>query len=54
LVDHQIALTTAALKKFGEDFEYLSEPKREELICPTCGAHHEETFLSVLNFAEDA
>jgi hypothetical protein len=54
LVDHQIALTTAALKKFGDDFGYLSKPKREELICPTCGAHHEETFLSVLNFAEDA
>ncbi len=54
LADHQIALTTAALKKFGEDFEFLSKPKREELICPTCGAHHEETFLSVLNFAEDA
>jgi hypothetical protein len=54
LVDHQIALTTAALKRFGEDFGYLSKPKREELICPTCGAQHEETFLSVLNFAEDA
>lgn len=54
LADHQIDLTTAALKKFGEDFGYLSAPKSEELICPTCGAQHEETFLSVLNFAEDA
>jgi hypothetical protein len=53
-VDHQIALTTGALKRFGQDFGYLSNPKQEELICPTCGAQHEETFLSVLNFAEDA
>lgn len=53
LVDHQIALTTETLTRFEKDFDFLAKPRQEELICPTCGAHHEESFLSVLNFAED-
>jgi hypothetical protein len=52
--NHQIALTTDALTRFGEDFSFLSKPRKDELTCPTCGAHHEESFLKVLNFAEDA
>lgn len=52
--EHQIALATAALKRFQDDFCYLSDSGREDLVCPTCGAQHEETFLSVLQFAEDA
>jgi hypothetical protein len=53
-IDHQIALTTDALIRFKQDFKYLSKPEQEELVCPTCGAHHEESFLSILSFAEDA
>jgi|SRR5579862_7797683 len=52
--DRQIALTTDALKRYREDFNYLAQPSREDLVCPTCGAQHEESFLSVLTFAEDA
>jgi len=52
-VDHQIALTTETLTRFGQDFDFLAKPRQEDLVCPTCGAHHEESFLSVLNFAED-
>lgn len=52
-VDHQIALTTETLMRFGQDFDFLAKPRQEDLVCPTCGAHHEESFLSVLNFAED-
>jgi hypothetical protein len=53
-LDHQIALTTDVLVRYKQDFKYLSKPDQEELVCPTCGAHHEESFLSILNFAEDA
>jgi hypothetical protein len=52
--DHQIAITTDALKRYKEDFAYLAEPSHHDLVCPTCGAQHEESFLSTLNFAEDA
>jgi hypothetical protein len=52
--DHQIALTTDALKKYKDDFDYLAKPLHDELVCPTCGAQHEESFLSTLNFTEDA
>jgi len=52
--DHQIAITTDALKKYKDDFDYLAQPSHDELVCPTCGAQHEESFLSTLNFAEDA
>jgi hypothetical protein len=51
---HQIALTKDALARFGQDFSFLSKPDRKDLVCPTCGAKHEESFLAVLNFAEDA
>jgi len=53
-VDHQIALTTDSLKRFSQDFAFLAQPSRDQLVCPTCGAQHEESFLSVLTFAEDA
>jgi hypothetical protein len=52
--DRQIALTTDALKRYRQDFSYLAQPSCEDLVCPTCGAQHEESFLSVLTFAEDA
>jgi hypothetical protein len=47
-VDHQIAVTTNALMRFKQDFKYLSKPDQEELVCPTCGAHYEESFSSIL------
>jgi hypothetical protein len=52
-VDHQIALTTETLTRFEQDFDFLAKPRQEDLVCPTCGAQHEESFLSVLTFAED-
>lgn len=52
-VDHQIALTTDTLRRFEQDFHFLAKPRQDDLVCPTCGAHHEESFLSVLTFAED-
>jgi hypothetical protein len=52
--EHQIALTTDSLTRYRQDFNFLAQPSRDELICPTCGAQHEESFLSILTFAEDA
>jgi len=52
-IDQQIALSEDTLVRFDQDFSFLSKPREEELVCPTCGAHHEESFLSVLSFAED-
>jgi hypothetical protein len=52
--EHQIALTTGALKRSKDDFGYLAEPDTNELVCPTCGAQYEESFIAILNFAEDA
>jgi len=36
--DHQIAITTDALKRYNQDFSYLAKPSHDELVCPTCGA----------------
>lgn len=52
--EHQIALTTDSLTRYRKDFNFLVHPSRDELICPTCGAQHEESFLSILTFTEDA
>lgn len=52
--ENQIALTTDSLTRYRQDFTFLARPSRDELICPTCGAQHEESFLSLLTFTEDA
>ena len=52
--DRQIALTTETLAAYEQDFDFLAHPSRDQLVCPTCGAQHEESFLSVLTFADDA
>lgn len=50
----QINLANDALKTYECDSEYLRSEPRETLICPTCNAEHKESFLEILNYAEDA
>lgn len=52
--NREIALATETLEGYEQDFRFLSRPSRDRLICPTCGAQHEESFLAVLTFADDA
>lgn len=50
----QIHLAVDALATYESDSSYLRNEPREKLTCPTCGAEHAESFLELLNYAEDA
>ena len=50
----QIHLAFDALATYESDSSYLQNEPREKLTCPTCGAEHAESFLDLLNYAEDA
>jgi hypothetical protein len=50
----QIQLAVDALATYDSDTTFLRNEPREILTCPTCGAEHAESFLELLNYAEDA
>lgn len=50
----QIDLAQKTLKIYGDDTAFLRQEHPEELVCPTCGAEHRESFLEILTYAEDA
>jgi hypothetical protein len=50
----QIHLAVDALATYDSDTKFLRSEPRENLTCPTCGAEHAESFLDLLNYAEDA
>ena len=53
-IELQVALARDALAAYDADAGYLRSQPREKLQCPTCGAEHAESFLDLMNFAEDA
>lgn len=54
-VNHQIQAAFASLREYAGDQKYLASVKNShEIVCPTCGAEHEQSFLHYLGYAEDA
>lgn len=49
----QVHLATDALRIYESDAKFLRDVE-EDLICPTCGAEHSNSFLDLLTYAEDA
>lgn len=50
----QVRLAEDALATYDKDATYLRTEPRELLTCPTCGAEHQESFIELLGYAEDA
>ena len=50
----QVKLAQDALGTFEGDAKYLRAEQDETLVCPTCGAEHDKTFMDVLTYVEDA
>ena len=50
----QIDLAQKALATYEDDTAFLRQEPHERLVCPTCGAEHQESFLEILTYAEDA
>jgi len=54
-INHQIQTAFASLREYAGDQKYLaSMGNAHEIVCPTCGAEHEQSFLHYLGYAEDA
>lgn len=54
-ITHQIEVAFASLREYAGDQKYLASiASAQEIICPTCGAEHEQSFLHYLGYAEDA
>lgn len=53
-IENQIHLADVALATYDSDAKFLLKEESGTLICPTCHAEHEKTFLDLLEFAEDA
>lgn len=54
-ISRQIDVAYASLREYTGDQKFLANPSNSpELVCPTCGAEHEQSFLHYLGYAEDA
>ncbi len=54
-LESQVALIDGALKEHAPDMQFLDERRREgEIVCPTCGTAHENSFHSRLNLEAEA
>lgn len=54
-INHQIQTAFASLREYAGDQKYLANiANANEIVCPTCGAEHEQSFLHYLGYAEDA
>lgn len=54
-IHRQIEVAFASLREYAGDQKYLANlANAQEIICPTCGAEHEQSFLHYLGYAEDA
>ncbi|PHM20487.1 MAG: hypothetical protein CK604_06060 [Curvibacter sp. PD_MW3] len=50
----QNRLAEEALKVYESDAEFIRSEPRDAIVCPVCNAEHENSFLDLLTYAEDA
>lgn len=54
IIDSQLTITKKALSETRKDYEYATEILVEnEVDCPTCGAHYENSFVDRFEIAKD-
>jgi predicted nucleic acid-binding Zn-ribbon protein len=49
----QMEVVKRSLMEFDKDFKFLQEIEDEEIICPTCGTAHENSFSNRFSIAKD-
>ncbi len=54
IVEQEICAVERALADYAKDEQFISHNDLADLTCPTCGSKHTNTFLSTLQYAEDA
>jgi len=54
-ITSQTEVAYSSLREYARDQKYLANvADAHQLVCPTCGAEHEQSFLHILGYAEDA
>ncbi len=54
-INQQLHVAYVSLREYAGDQKYLANvANADEIVCPTCGAEHEQSFLHYLGYAEDA
>lgn len=54
MMTRQIQAAGAALKEHDGDIQFMRTLSSEPLVCPVCQAQHDESYLDLLTFADDA
>ena len=52
-IERQIHITESAANELGKDFTFASEELEDEVECPTCGAHYDNSFAERFSIADD-
>lgn len=52
-ISRHIEITELAAKELGKDFSYAAEDLDDDVECPTCGAHYENSFAERFKIAAD-
>lgn len=53
-INLQNKLAEEALKVYESDSAFIRSEPRDAIVCPVCNAEHENSFLDLLTYAEDA
>ena len=52
-LERQIHITHEAANELGQDFAYAADALDDDVECPICGAHYENSFVERFNIASD-
>lgn len=53
VLDHEIAIAKRALEELDKDYKWVGKVDEDQIICPTCGTVHENSFLSRFAIIDD-
>lgn len=53
VLDHEIAIAKRALEELDKDYKWVGKIDEDQIICPTCGTVHENSFLSRFAIVDD-
>jgi hypothetical protein len=53
VLDHEIAIGKRALEELDKDYKWVGKVDDDQIMCPTCGTVHENSFLSRFAIVDD-
>jgi len=53
VLDEQVTIAKAALGELDKDYVWIRDELNEEIVCPTCGSVHENSFANRFSLIED-